>query len=156
MRRNSHTDVQMDLALDGSGDALSGRRETRIQTMELPGMRTILIDDYPPFLMALAAMLRQQPGIDVVGEAHNGSAGLKLAAELKPELVLVDFSMPDMSGADVTRALKKTPNPPKVVVVSFHAAPEYRDMALQAGADGYVVKSEIHRDLMPLLPQLMA
>jgi len=119
-------------------------------------VRTILIDDYPPFLTALAALLRQQPGMEVVGEAHNGGGGIKLAAELKPDLVLVDFSMPDMSGADVTRALKQAPNPPKVVVISFHAAPEYRDMALKAGADGYVVKPEIHTELMPVLRSIMS
>src|SRR5579863_1765171 len=58
-------------------------------------MRAILVDDYPPFLAALAALLRSQSAIEVVGRAHSGTDGLKLVSELEPDLVLVDYSMPD-------------------------------------------------------------
>ena len=114
-------------------------------------MRAILVDDYPPFLAALAALLRSQSAIEVVGHAHSGSDGLKLVSELAPDVVLVDYSMPDMDGITVTRLLKAGPNPPKVVIVTSHAEPEYEELALHAGADGFVVKSEVHRDLLPLL-----
>jgi len=119
-------------------------------------MRTILVDDYPPFLDALAALLNGHPGVAVVGRAHNGQDGLKLAAELVPDLVLVDYSMPDMDGLAVTRHLKAGPKPPKVVIVTSHAETEYREMALRAGADGYVVKSEIYQDLVPQLQAINA
>ncbi|MGE5624669.1 MAG: response regulator transcription factor [Bacillota bacterium] len=119
-------------------------------------MRVILVDDYPPFIDALTALLRSRSGIVVVGRAHNGKDGLKLAAELEPDLVLVDFSMPDMDGLSVTRRLKAGPKPPKVVIVTSHMEPEYKDMAMQSGADGFVVKSEIYQDLIPQLEAINA
>ncbi len=118
-------------------------------------MRTILVDDYPPLLTALTTLLRTYDGIEIVGRAHSGSDGLKLAEELQPDLVLVDFSMPDMNGAAMTRRLKAREKAPKVVVMSFHAEPEYRDLALDAGADAYLVKSELYQELMPLLRRIV-
>jgi DNA-binding NarL/FixJ family response regulator len=117
-------------------------------------VRTILVDDYPPFLVALAALLRGKSWIEVVGRAHNGKEGLDLAEASNPDLVLVDFNMPDMDGLAVTRRLKARPEPPRVVVMSFHAEPEYRDMALKAGADGYLIKAEINQEIMPLLEKI--
>jgi DNA-binding NarL/FixJ family response regulator len=117
-------------------------------------MRTILVDDYPPLLAALATLLRTYDGIEIVGRAHSGRDGLKLAAEQVPDLVLVDFSMPDMDGVAVTRKLKSGSNPPKVVVMSFHAEPEYRDMAMHAGSDAYLVKTDLYHELMPLLERI--
>lgn len=117
-------------------------------------MRAIVVDDYPPFLTALTSLLGGKNGIEVVGQAHNGEDALKLAAEVKPDLVLVDFTMPGMNGIEVARKLKSAPGAPKVIVMSFHAEPEYRDMALQAGADAFLVKTEIHQELLPLLRRI--
>ena len=125
-----------------------------METKEKKTMRTILVDDYPPLLAALATLLRTYDGVEIVGRANTGSDGLKLAAEQIPDLVLVDFSMPDMDGVAVTRKLKSGPNPPKVVVMSFHAEPEYRDMAMGAGADAYLVKTDLYHELMPLLERI--
>lgn len=113
-------------------------------------MRTILVDDHALFLATLAAFLRRETGLEIVGQAYNGRESLALAAELKPELVLVDFSMPGMNGAEVATALKAGPTPPRVVVVSNHEEQEYRDKALKSGADGYVLKSDL-KALLPLL-----
>lgn len=117
-------------------------------------LRTLLVDDYPPLLAALATLLRTRSDIEVVGRASNGRDGLKLAEEQQPDLVLVDFSMPDLDGVAVTRRLKAGPKPPKVVVMSFHAEPEYRDMAMHAGADAYLVKTELYHELVPLLGRI--
>ena len=117
-------------------------------------MRTILVDDYPPLLAALATLLRTFSGVEIVGRANNGTDGLKLATEQNPDLVIIDFSMPDMDGAAVTRQLKAGAHPPKVVVMSFHAEPEYRDIAMRAGADAYLVKTDIYNELMPLLERI--
>lgn len=117
-------------------------------------LRTVLVDDYPPLLAALATLLRTHGDIEIVGRANNGRDGLKLAEQQRPDLVLVDFSMPDIDGVAVTRRLKAGPTPPKVVVMSFHAEPEYRDMAMHAGADAYLVKTELYHELVPLLERI--
>jgi DNA-binding NarL/FixJ family response regulator len=114
-------------------------------------MRLIIIDDHTPFREALARMLEQVTDIDIVGQAGDGKEGLKVAAELKPDTVLVDFSMPVLDGLAVTRQLKAWPKPPRVVMMSFHAEPEYREMALATGADIFITKADLHKDLVPVL-----
>jgi DNA-binding NarL/FixJ family response regulator len=118
-------------------------------------MRTILVDDHPAYLAALAKVVERHAGIEIVGKAYNGQEGLKLAAALKPELVLVDFSMPGMNGAEVVSALKAGPAPPLVIIVSNHDEQEYRDRAFKSGADGYALKSELDEELVPLLKRLI-
>lgn len=117
-------------------------------------MRLIIIDDHSALLETLINMLGQAPGIEVVGSAHDGREGLNVAAELKPDLVLVDFSMPGLDGLAVTRQLKAWPKPPRVVMMSFHKEPEYRDMALAVGADAFLTKGDLHMQLVPLLQRL--
>lgn len=114
-------------------------------------MILLIIDDHESFLNAVAGMIRQMPGIESVYQAVGGRRGLELAAELKPSTVLVDFSMPEVDGLTVTRTLKASPNPPRVVVMSFHSGPEYHDMAIGAGADAFLPKTELHSGLAPLL-----
>src|SRR5690242_16690663 len=101
-------------------------------------MRLLIIDDHESFLNAVAAMLRHVADVQVTGQATDGRRGIELAAELKPDCVLVDFAMPEVDGLTVTRTLKSWPNPPKVVMMSFHTDPEYREMALKVGADAFL------------------
>jgi DNA-binding NarL/FixJ family response regulator len=95
--------------------------------------------------------LGQKTGVEVVGQADNGNDGLKLIEEMKPDLVLVDYTMPGMGGVEVTRRLKAVPGGPKVIVMSFQTEQECRQQAMQAGADGFLVKTEMHQELLPLL-----
>src|SRR5690348_454290 len=92
-------------------------------------MRLLIIDDHASFLDALAKMLGQVARVEVVGRAKDGRQGLEAAAELEPDVVVVDFAMPELNGLDVARELKRQPRPPKVIVMSFHQEPEYRDIA---------------------------
>lgn len=114
-------------------------------------MRILIIDDQIQFLNALAAMLMPIPEIEAVCSAHGGHEGLKFAAEMNPDIVLTDFSMPDLGGMDVARRLKASSRPPKVIMMSFHAEQEYRQMARDAGVDAYVVKSDLDQELVPIL-----
>ena len=136
--------------MDVAAVVSSGSRG-RLQAHEGSRVRVLLIDDYQPFLAVVANLLRRQPGIEVVGQAYAGSAGLRLAADLKPDLVLVDFGMPDMDGAAVTRRLKSAPDGPRVVVMSFFQDSKYREEALGAGADAYLYKGDLYHGLVPLL-----
>jgi DNA-binding NarL/FixJ family response regulator len=120
------------------------------------GMRAIVVDDYQPFLAALAVLLSHKTGVEVVGQADNGVDGLKLIEEMKPDLVLVDYTMPGIGGVEVTRRLKAMPGGPKVIVMSFQTEMECREQAFKAGADGFLVKTEMHQELLPLLRSIGA
>lgn len=142
------------LLSDMDSPVTAGKRRAVRKGETRTRMRLLIIDDHASFLDALAIMLGQAAVIDVVGKARDGREGLRAAAELKPDIVLVDFSMPELDGLAVTRQLKAWPTPPKVVMMSFHTDPEYRDMALAMGADAFLTKTELHKDLLPLLTRL--
>jgi len=119
-------------------------------------MRVLIIDDQPGFLETLTRMLMQIPEIEAVCPAVGGLEGLAFAAEMRPDVVLTDFQMPDLNGTVVTRRLKERAWAPYVLMMSFHSGPEYREMAHGAGADAYLVKADLDQQLVPVLRQLKA
>lgn len=114
----------------------------------------LLIDDNPEFLSSAARFLSAYTQFLVVGCIPSGQDGLHQAAQLQPDLVLVDMVMPEMGGLEVTRQLKARPNAPRVVVLTLYDNSEYRAAAAEAGADGFVPKSEFGTQLQPLICSL--
>jgi DNA-binding NarL/FixJ family response regulator len=103
--------------------------------------KTILIvDDHPLFREGLKSLIARNPGFQVVGEAGSGREGLKFAKELKPDLVIMDISLPDKSGVDVTRDIRSILSETRVIIVSMHSNIDHITEAFRAGATGYVVK----------------
>jgi DNA-binding NarL/FixJ family response regulator len=106
--------------------------------------RLLIVDDDPLVRSALTFMLGGQPDLEVVGEAGDGRQGLALAAELRPDVVLMDIRMPLLNGLDATRQLLArdagTDDPPRVIVLTTFDADEYVVEALAAGADGFLLK----------------
>jgi DNA-binding NarL/FixJ family response regulator len=102
-------------------------------------IRVLLVDDHDVFRHGLAQLLRDE-GLDVVAEASGGEAGVRLAGELAPDVVLMDLSMPGMDGVAATRALAATADAPRVVVLTLSDDDASMLEALLAGAAGYVVK----------------
>jgi DNA-binding NarL/FixJ family response regulator len=103
--------------------------------------KTILIvDDHPLFREGLKALIMRNSGFTVVGEAGSAAEGLELAKDLKPDLAVVDISLPDKSGIDLTRSIRSQLPETRVIVVSMHSKIHYITEAFQAGATGYVVK----------------
>jgi DNA-binding NarL/FixJ family response regulator len=103
-------------------------------------IRLLIVDDDPLVRSALTFMLGGQPDLEVVGEAGDGQAGLDAAADLRPDVVLLDIRMPRMSGLDATRRLLAGDDPPRVIVLTTFDADEYVAEALAAGADGFLLK----------------
>jgi DNA-binding NarL/FixJ family response regulator len=100
----------------------------------------LIIDDHPLFREGLKAIIARNSGFEVKGEAGSGREGLRLAKELKPDLVLMDISLPDQSGFEITRAIRSLLPDTRVLVISMHSKIDYIVKAFQSGATGYIVK----------------
>jgi DNA-binding NarL/FixJ family response regulator len=103
-------------------------------------IRVLVVDDHDLFRAGLASVLAGQEGIDVVAQASGGRGGVRLAAELRPDVVLMDMRMPDLDGPAATRAILA--HNPDVRVLALTVASEERDVAnaVIAGACGYLLK----------------
>lgn len=110
--------------------------------------RVLLADDHPVVRRGLRALLASQPGVEICGEAANGAQAVALARERKPDLVLLDLSMPETNGLDALRALRAEELPPEIVVLTMHFSDELAREVLRAGALGYVLKSDADADLL--------
>jgi len=107
----------------------------------------VIIDDHPLFREGLKTIIARNQSFEVVGEAGNGREGLKLATELKPDLVILDISLPDKNGIDLARTMREKLDA-KIMIVSMHAKIDYITRAFQAGATGYVVKESATERLL--------
>lgn len=116
----------------------------------------LLVDANPTFLGAVRQLLAMLPGVQVVGEAHDGREALVKAAELKPDLLLLDIAMPEMTGVAVALRMKSWAQVPRIVFLSMHDSPAYRDAARNVGALGFVGKVDLVDSLLPILERLVA
>ena len=107
--------------------------------MDRAPIRVLLVDDHDVFRHGLAQLLRDE-GLDVVAEASAGEAGVRLAGELHPDVVLMDLGMPGMDGVAATRAIAGAEHPTAVVVLTLSDDDGSMLDALLAGAAGYVLK----------------
>ena len=102
--------------------------------------RVLIVDDDPLVRSALSLMLGGQPDIEVVGEAGDGREGVRMARDLRADVVLMDIRMPQVSGLEATKTLYADPDPPHVIVLTTFDADEHVMSALAAGADGFLLK----------------
>ncbi|CAM3828444.1 putative transcriptional regulator [Pseudomonas reidholzensis] len=105
-------------------------------------MSTALVVDDHPFIRATVCMLLRQDHLDVVGQADNGIDALRLAREQAPDLIILDIAMPGLDGLEVIARLKALQHPGKIVVLTSLLAEAYSLRCLQAGAAGYVSKTD--------------
>ena len=103
--------------------------------------RVVIADDHPITITGTVAILRGDDALDVVEEATDGAGTLTPCRELRPDLLLLDVRLPDMSGIAVARAVRALPDPPRVLMLSAYPDGATVRAALEAGAAGYVLKS---------------
>jgi DNA-binding NarL/FixJ family response regulator len=114
-------------------------------------IRILLADDHAIVREGLKALINAQPGMAVVGEAADGPTAVALTAELDPDVVVVDVSMPGLSGAQVTTQLRAARPDRKVLVLTVHEDRGYLRQLLEAGAAGYVLKRAAAAELVQAL-----
>ena len=102
--------------------------------------RILIVDDHPTLREGLRSLLSSQDVFDIVGEAGDGLEAVALVDKLHPDLVLMDISMPRMDGIAATREIKGKRPETKILIFSVYKTPEYLKAALEAGADGYILK----------------
>jgi two-component system, NarL family, response regulator DesR len=103
-------------------------------------IRVLIAEDQAMVAGALAALLGNQPDIDVVGTAHDGREALTAVRTLKPDVLLTDIEMPGLSGLELAAAVRLEEIPPRVVILTTFARQGYLRRALEAGVVGYVLK----------------
>lgn len=110
--------------------------------------RILLVDDHAMFRAGIKALLESEPGLEVVGEASSGDEGVDKVRALKPEVVVMDLSMPGSNGLEATRRIAALGLDTKVLVLTVHAEEEYLVPVVEAGASGYLTKTSADRDLI--------
>lgn len=109
--------------------------------------RIVIAEDYTILREGLRSLLSSNPEFEIAGEAEDGQEAIRSVEKLKPDLALMDLSMPRMNGMDAIKEIKKRSPETKVLVLTVHKTEEYILAALQAGADGYILKDSTHAEL---------
>ncbi|MCX6135167.1 MAG: response regulator transcription factor [Ignavibacteriales bacterium] len=114
-------------------------------------LKVLLVDDHDGLRGSLASFLKKQHGVEIIGEAANGAKAIEQTVKLHPDLVLMDYDMPECDGFKATREIKvRVPNT-RVVILSEEAGESYRTMAWRSAADGFIDKGSMKKDLAALV-----
>jgi DNA-binding NarL/FixJ family response regulator len=114
-------------------------------------VRILLVDDFHPFRLYVSSMLHKRSNLRVVGEAANGVEAVAHAAQLRPDLVLLDIGLPKLNGIDAARQIRTASPESKIIFLSQETSIDIIEEALGTGAQGYVVKSAVATELMDAL-----
>jgi DNA-binding NarL/FixJ family response regulator len=117
-------------------------------TKETEQLRILIADDHALMLRGIRCVLDEQRGWTVVAEAANGQEAVDQAKRLKPDVAVLDVTMPELDGLEVTRQLREASPDTKVLILTVHDSRQMVRRLLDAGASGYVLKSDVLRSLV--------
>jgi len=117
-------------------------------------IRTLVVDDNLTFLASAIELISSYPEFRVVGQAPSACEALRQIALLHPDLVLIDMIMPGVSGLEATRLIKSVERAPRVIICTLHTDKRYEEAATAVGADGFLPKSAMSKQLLPLVQAL--
>lgn len=112
---------------------------------------TLIVDDDLGFRRTVRQLLERAPEVSVVGEATDGEEALQLAQTLRPDVVLMDITMPRMDGLEAARRIKAEQPEVKVIMLTVHQEEIYRKMACERGADAFLTKKTVGTQLLPAI-----
>jgi two-component system response regulator NreC len=118
--------------------------------------RIVLVEDHTVVREGLRMLLASHHDLEVVGEAGDGREAVQCVENLRPDLVLMDLSMPGKDGMEATREIKRRFPETKILALTVHDSEEYVLVALKAGADGYILKKATHAELVMAIRSVLA
>ena len=113
--------------------------------------RVIVVDDHAVIRRGVQGILSAFPEWELYGEAENGQEGVKLAETVRPEIIIMDVSMPGLNGLEATRIIHNILPDTKILLLTLHSSTELVRSAFRAGARGYVLKSDAEHELVRAL-----
>ena len=117
--------------------------------------RVLVVDDHPIVRQGLALMIDQEPDLEVCGEAEEAASALAAIAATRPDVVLLDISLPGPDGIDLLKAIRAGDPHLPVLVLSMHDESVYAERALRAGANGYIMKQEATENVLVALRRIL-
>jgi DNA-binding NarL/FixJ family response regulator len=117
--------------------------------------RVLVVDDHPIVRQGLALMIDQEPDLEVCGEAEEAASALAAIAATRPDIVLLDISLPGPDGIDLLKAIRAGDAHLPVLVLSMHDESVYAERALRAGANGYIMKQEATENVLVALRRIL-
>ena len=119
-------------------------------------IRVVLADDHVFVRDGIKSLLENEANIEVVGEAIDGADALEVVADSKPDLLIVDIRMPNLTGIEVVEQLRSENNNVKIIMLSMHESEEYVLKSIKAGADGYLLKGSSKEEFLKALHTVAA
>jgi len=119
-------------------------------------VRTLVVDDFASFRRRVRWMLEETPEVQVIGEAVDGVEAIQKAVEFQPDLILLDSDLPQLSGIEAARRIRKVAPESKILFLSQDSNPEVVQEAFSVGARGYVIKSDAARELLPAMKAVVS
>jgi DNA-binding NarL/FixJ family response regulator len=120
----------------------------------MPRARVLIADDHPSILVRVSEVL--SPEFDVVATVVDGLAAVDASVVLQPDVVILDMSMPILSGLEAAGRIADSPRAPRIVFLTVHEDPQFIDAARRAGGHGYVLKRTIAARLVPAIRSVLA
>jgi DNA-binding NarL/FixJ family response regulator len=117
--------------------------------------RLLIVDDHEIFRRGLRALLEPSSEWQICGEAVDGQDAIEQCKSLKPDIVVLDVSMPRLNGLEAARLITQEKPEPQIVIITQHDSPQIRSAALEAGARAFVTKSAIGSDLVAAIRELI-
>ncbi len=118
-------------------------------------MKIFIVDDSALVRERIIAMISENPGIEITGQAKNAQEGINSIIKLKPDVVILDIRMPGGNGIEVLKNIKKNSSAPTIIILTNYPYPQYRKKCMEAGADYFFDKSSEFNKIMEVIKKLI-